>query len=141
MEDYLDSEVTSGKMGKEERELIKLFTFRYHYLPLESSYHLTLQPRLPNVLVDKKPIRPDLLFWMPSIPQLKIVVECDGFDYHSDKAKFTNDRKRDRVLQSKGYQVLRYSGTEIFQHPVHVVGELLEYLWSLQDKKTAPTRR
>lgn len=135
LEEYLDGQVSSGRMEEGEREYIRIMTFRYVYLPLESSYHLTLQPRFPEILVDNKPVRPDLLFWMPTNPDLKIIVECDGFDYHSDKVKFTTDRKRDRVFQSNGYRVLRYSGTEIYHHPVKVVGELLEHLWGLQDEK------
>jgi len=135
LEEYLDGQLSSGRMTKDEREYIRILTFRYVYLPLESSYHLTLQPRFPETLVDKRPVRPDLLFWKPTNSRLKIIVECDGFDYHSDKTKFTSDRKRDRLFQSKGYRVLRYSGTEIYHHPVKVVGELLEYLWGLQDEK------
>lgn len=39
--------------------------------------------------------------------------ECDGYDYHSDKERFTKDRDRDRLMQSIDYKVNRFSGSEI----------------------------
>lgn len=45
----------------------------------------------------------------------KIAIECDGFDYHSSREQFTNDKIRERALLSSGWNsVLRYSGSEIY---------------------------
>lgn len=41
------------------------------------------------------------------------VVECDGFEHHSSKEKFQNDRKRDRELLHEGYITIRLYGSEI----------------------------
>lgn len=40
----------------------------------------------------------------------KIIVECDGRDYH-DKDK---DRERDKELKKEGYEIFRFSGSRIF---------------------------
>ena len=39
----------------------------------------------------------------------RLVVEVDGFAYHSDPAQFEADRRRDAVLSTLGYRVLRFS--------------------------------
>jgi very-short-patch-repair endonuclease len=44
----------------------------------------------------------------------KIVVECDGHAFHAmTKEQVARDNKRDRYLQSEGWRVLRFSGSEI----------------------------
>ena len=43
------------------------------------------------------------------------IVECDGFEHHSTKEKFKNDRIRDRHLLSEGYITIRLSGSEILK--------------------------
>ena len=124
MHEFFDLEIQKGKMPPEERSYMERLVFKYHYLPLEDSFHMTLQSRFPNVKVEGKSIRPDIYFWVPSKPHINIIVECDGFDYHSDRDRFTNDRQRDRTLISLGYEVLRFSGSEIYRDPFKVSAEL-----------------
>jgi hypothetical protein len=100
--------------------IVKNFTF--------NSYHVTLQPEFPNLKIDNKSIRPDILVWCPGNKKIKLIVECDGFQFHSSKDSFINDRKRDSLLQLKGYDVIRYSGSEIFRDPVSVSEDLYKFL-------------
>lgn len=58
--------------------------------------------------------RVDMLFWFPRKPGVKIVVEVDGYEFHSDKKTFVSDRIRDRALNLNGYRVFRFSGSEVF---------------------------
>ncbi len=45
-----------------------------------------------------------------------LAVECDGHDFHhATKQQVERDKKRDRFLSSKGYKVLRFSGSEIYR--------------------------
>jgi very-short-patch-repair endonuclease len=104
----------------------------YKVFDLYEGYHFTLQPQIDNVRVKGKKIRPDLYIWLPSDPTFKIVVECDGFAYHSNKTAFSNDRTRDRTLQQKGFQVFRFSGHEIYRNPVGKSAELFLYLMRLK---------
>jgi very-short-patch-repair endonuclease len=47
-----------------------------------------------------------------------LVVECDGYEYHRTKEQMKRDNERDRWLQSLGYPVFRFSGTEIWEDPM-----------------------
>jgi REase_MTES_1575 len=129
MEEFLDSEVARGVLDLEERQSYISFIFRYSYIPMDSSYHMTLQPRFPNIKIEGKAIRPDIYFWIPSKPQVNVIVECDGFKYHSDKEHFKTDRQRDRALKALGYDVWRFSGSEIYTDPINAPFELAKYLW------------
>lgn len=104
-----------------------------------NSYHIVLQPKFPNIKVDNKSIRPDLLIWVPGDDEIRIIVECDGFAYHNSKDSFINDRIRDRQLQLNGYRVIRYSGSEINSNPIKVSGDLFDMLEAL-DKDTQGNR-
>lgn len=128
LSDFLDAELRKGKMGVDEKNYLEVLAFRYQLLDMHESIHLTLQPKFASIRVDGKSIRPDLYFWNPSREDVALIVECDGFEYHSSKDMFSKDRKRDRVLQSRGYRVLRFSGQEIYNTPVSVTAEILDAL-------------
>lgn len=58
-----------------------------------------------------------------------ILVECDGHDYHErTRQQAARDKKRDRALVGLGFNVLRFTGSEIFAGPVKCAGEVLSYL-------------
>jgi very-short-patch-repair endonuclease len=67
--------------------------------------------------------RVDLAIWDASLPfELRnprmMIVECDGHDFHEKtKEQARKDKQRDRFLQSKGYKVLRFTGSEIWADP------------------------
>lgn len=46
-----------------------------------------------------------------------VVLECDGFAYHSGRREFREDRRRDRVLTEMGYVVLRFTWEDIMGDP------------------------
>lgn len=47
-----------------------------------------------------------------------VVVECDGHEFHEKtKRQAQRDKARDRYLQSHGYKVLRFTGSEIWTDP------------------------
>ena len=54
-----------------------------------------------------------------------IIVECDGHDFHEKtKAQASKDKKRDRVLQSVGYRVFRFTGSDIYKDPISCAEEV-----------------
>jgi len=53
----------------------------------------------------------------------RIVIEIDGFSNHAKTADITRDRQRQRWLQGQGYQVIRFSNTEIQQAPERCAAE------------------
>ena len=57
------------------------------------------------------------------------VIECDGLDYHDrTKEQATQDKRRDRDLQSMGYTVCRFSGTEIWADPEKCAKEVIKII-------------
>lgn len=50
-----------------------------------------------------------------------IAIECDGFDYHSNKKQMNNDYKRENDLKLAGYNVIRFTGSQIYNTPFECV--------------------
>lgn len=53
----------------------------------------------------------------------RIVAECDGADFHTDKAR---DSKRTAVIEAAGWRVIRFAGSELFKDPCACARALLE---------------
>jgi len=48
-----------------------------------------------------------------------VAVECDGHEFHEKtKEQARRDKSRDRDLLSKGFPVMRYTGSEIWENPL-----------------------
>lgn len=73
----------------------------------------------------------------------RYVIECDGHDFHErTKEQAARDKKRDRILQSAGYQVFRYTGSEIWRNADDLLSELerslcdfIEEAWGLPRRR------
>lgn len=67
--------------------------------------------------------------WTIDERSLNVVVEIDGHDFHErNKAQAQRDKSRDRLLHKHGYQVIRYTGSEVFGDVYGVVRELAELI-------------
>ncbi|MFC7481569.1 endonuclease domain-containing protein [Luedemannella flava] len=53
--------------------------------------------------------------------EAKVVVEIDGWAYHSARAAFERDRSRQNRLVAAGWTVLRFTWRDLSQRPDHVV--------------------
>jgi very-short-patch-repair endonuclease len=58
----------------------------------------------------------------------RLVVEVDGYAYHSDRATFRSDRARDRELARRGLTVLRFADEEMAGQPPAVGKAVLMHL-------------
>jgi hypothetical protein len=91
--------------------------------PIEISFWETAKPLIPElekeVWIDKK-YRVDFL-----IPSKKVVIELYGYQHHNSKEKITKDAERERYLQKVGYQVIRFTGTEVYKDVRKCVYEVL----------------
>jgi hypothetical protein len=59
-----------------------------------------------------------------------LVLECDGHVYHErTKEQAERDRARDRELQSLGYPVFRYTGSEIWDDVLKHAHEALDFFY------------
>lgn len=57
----------------------------------------------------------------------RLIVEVDGYAYHSDREAFRTDRARDRHLRARGFEVLRFADDELDDEPA-VATALLAHL-------------
>ena len=59
----------------------------------------------------------------------KLVIECDGHEFH-EKTKEQVERRnnRDLDLKSAGYDVLHFSGSQIYKNPMKCADETFRYI-------------
>jgi len=72
----------------------------------------------------------------------QLVIECDGHDYHEKtKEQASRDKERDRALQSCGYNVFRFTGSDIYKDAFKCVTESLDHLFDriINEAKNIPT--
>lgn len=55
--------------------------------------------------------------WVDLLVGERVVVELDGYAYHSSVVAFRTDRRRDRELQSRGLIALRFPSDEALRNP------------------------
>lgn len=66
--------------------------------------------------------------WVDLLVEGRIVVELDGFAYHSGRAEYREDRRRDRELLRQGYLVLRFTFEDVMRDPEMVVRAVVAVL-------------
>lgn len=59
----------------------------------------------------------------------KVVIECDGYDYHSSKQQRNNDTERENNLKLIGYSVIRFTGSQIYKDPYLCVIQTIKFLF------------
>ncbi len=60
---------------------------------------------------------------------VNLIIECDGHDFHEKtKKQAARDKRRDRTLQSSGYKVFRFTGTEITRDSLSCAEEVFNAL-------------
>jgi very-short-patch-repair endonuclease len=70
--------------------------------------------------------------------EVRIVVECDGHDFHEKTAaQAEHDKRRDRFLQAQGYRVLRFTGREIYRSAEAAAEEILKTATRLAQERGA----
>jgi very-short-patch-repair endonuclease len=77
--------------------------------------------------------RCDFVIWHnhPNGTITKIVVECDGHDFHErTKEQAQRDRSRDRALTARAWRVLRFTGAELYRDSEACVAEVVAIIES-----------
>jgi very-short-patch-repair endonuclease len=57
-------------------------------------------------------------------PELRIALECDGFEFHSDRATFRRDRRRWTALTRAGWRVIVVTWADVVGDPNYVAGSV-----------------
>lgn len=58
----------------------------------------------------------------------RIVVECDGFEFHRDRAAFTKDLRRFTLLVAAGWRPLRFTWPQVMYDPAWVLARVQDVL-------------
>lgn len=58
-----------------------------------------------------------------------VIVECDGHDFHErTKEQASHDKRRDRFLQGSGFNILHFTGSDIWKDVFACAGEVVHFL-------------
>jgi very-short-patch-repair endonuclease len=63
-----------------------------------------------------------------AIPALKLGLEADGEIYHSNPEKIAKDRKRDSLLATQGWTILRFTENELNEHPEEILKVIMQMI-------------
>lgn len=84
-----------------------------------------LQPQ-EEIEVNNKHYRADFLYVHKDY---KLVIECDGHEFHEKtKEQVIKDNEQDYNLKQAGYDVLHFSGSQIYKNPVDCAKKTLRYI-------------
>lgn len=136
------SSIVAQIIRKCETEIERNYVRAFDKVARMWGFDLNITPRGPNGIISIEPqvwigrYRADLLFtYLFHGFSYHSIVECDGHEFHEKtKAQAARDKKRDRYLQSEGYPVLRFTGSEIYRDPQ---ARAMEVLNSIMDFQTA----
>ena len=57
-------------------------------------------------------------------PEHRLIVELDGWEFHSDRGSFESDRDRDAELLAAGYQTIRITWERLKSQPAREAARL-----------------
>jgi very-short-patch-repair endonuclease len=60
-----------------------------------------------------------------AFPAQKVVIEIDGWAFHTDQATFQHDRTRQNRISLGGWQVLRFTWRDLTEDPQRVIAEVV----------------
>ena len=121
-------ELTPGRNGNKVRRQLLLDSRDEPWSEAERQFHRLLRGARITGWQANQPLRlsgvvvyPDVLF-----RRLRLVVEIDGREFHSDPGVFESDRHRQNLLVLHGWRVLRVTWRMIQQEPDQVIAIVQE---------------
>jgi hypothetical protein len=57
-----------------------------------------------------------------------IIIECDGYNYHSSKEQMQYDYNRENNLKLAGYDIIRFTGSQIYNSPLQCAKTVYDYI-------------
>lgn len=128
------------RLGRCESPIESMFLSQFCAAAVDNGYGVGLVVKVPSDTIVVRPqarvdrFRVDFLITFDFFGSLiELVIECDGHQWHErTKAQAAKDRARDRALQSLGYDVLRFTGSEINASPAGCAFEVLDRIMTFQ---------
>ena len=103
----------------------------------EGSPDIFLQPQY-EVSIDGSKFRLDFAFIAEDSELIdfknndfKLAIECDGHEFHErTKEQVVRDNEREYLLKMDGFEVLRFSGSQIYNKPFRCARQIYDYISS-----------
>lgn len=68
--------------------------------------------------------------------EFALAIECDGYEFHQKtKKQVERDNKREYDLKMNGWEILRFSGSEIYNNPMECADKIIKYVIEKNDLK------
>jgi very-short-patch-repair endonuclease len=128
-------------LGKVESPIEALFLEAFCPAAVEWGYEVAAKSNAREGVIVVRPqvpvcenYRADFVISYPFFDhQIAIVIECDGHQFHSvTKQQAARDRRRDRALQRAGYEVFRFTGSELHADARKCASEVLDAIMEFQ---------
>lgn len=100
--------------------------------PIEVQFGAALTLLIPGsgfTLVEQYPWlrwRMDFALIRADVPAM--FIECDGAEFHSTPAQIANDRRKDAATKAAGIELLRFTGSDIYQTADHCAAIVMHRL-------------
>jgi hypothetical protein len=78
---------------------------------------------VPQASLPWRPASPERLDVL--VPDWRLIIEADGRRWHTRRADFEKDRRRDQDAVAHGYSVLRFTHHQLGEEPTHVLAVIL----------------
>ncbi|NJP37900.1 DUF559 domain-containing protein [Bacillus luteus] len=113
--------------------MMRLIAHEDHFIKEYTSFDPSLQINLflqKPIEVGNKTYRADFLIKVIALNKpYNFIVECDGHEFHEKtKEQALRDKQRGRSLQKQGYQVIRFTGSEIYRNASTAAAEVFEMI-------------
>jgi len=94
--------------------------------PLEEKFFKACE-KAGIALIPQFPVESFRLDFLLDIKPVRIAIEIDGSRYHKTKKQVTADYKRQRYLRFNGFEMIRFTGQEIYYEVDYCVQELVKF--------------
>ena len=98
---------------------------------LEPQYEVVSRNEENKYYVDFAFIAEDFEEFITTIknPNFKLAIECDGHEFHEKtKEQVQQDNEREYELKMSGFDVLHFSGSQIYNNPFKCAAQTLNYI-------------
>ena len=137
---FIDVTMFGGDNCKSPIEQIFSLAFEIMNFVLYSDFMLIMLESQADIHLKNKHYVADFLFDTEEIGEenyqkmckpYKLVIECDGHEFHEKtKEQVKKNNERDYDLKMAGYDVLHFSGSQIYNEPFRCAKETLDLIYS-----------
>lgn len=119
-----------------ESPIEQIFLFAFSIFNVRNKPLCVLYPQEEITCKDGTNFRADFLLCISEvlvahgfepINDVKLIIECDGHEFHErTKEQVARDNNRDLALKNEGYEVIHFSGSQIYNDPIGCVEKAMD---------------